>query len=163
MERIFTTNSRLVNELFANYVSTFAALCELINNSIQASAKNIWLDIDYTSDEEINPLIIKKIVVKDDGYGVYVNDLENKILDIGTNNKDGGKGIGRFAAFQLGKTITIETIGYSQENKNYSKVILPLSFDSFGKNINVSEVKIKTQEEILEGQKHNTYILQSNY
>lgn len=89
--------------------------------------------------------------------------MENKILDIGTNNKDGGKGIGRFAAFQLGKTITIETIGYSQENKNYSKVILPLSFDSFGKNINVSEVKIKTQEEILEGQKHNTYILQSNY
>ncbi|MBR0333468.1 MAG: ATP-binding protein [Bacteroidales bacterium] len=157
MERIFTTNSRLVNELFANYVSTFVALCELINNSIQASAKNIWLDIDYTSDEEINPLIIKKIVVKDDGYGVYVTDLENKILDIGTNNKDGGKGIGRFAAFQLGKTITIETIGYSQENKNYSKVILPLSFDSFGKNINVSEVKIKTQEEILEGQKHNTY------
>lgn len=64
MERIFTTNSRLVNELFANYVSTFAALCELINNSIQASAKNIWLDIDYTSDEEINPLIIKKSLLR---------------------------------------------------------------------------------------------------
>lgn len=47
MERIFTTNSRLVNELFANYISTFAALCELINNSIQAKAKNIWLNIDY--------------------------------------------------------------------------------------------------------------------
>lgn len=157
MERIFTTNSRLVNELFANYANTFVALCELLNNSIQASAKNIWLDIDYTSDEEINLLIIKKIVIKDDGHGVYVKDLENKILDIGTNNKVGGKGIGRFAAFQLGKKITIETVGYSQDNKNYSKVILPLSFDSFGKNLNVSEVKITTQEDILEGQNHNTY------
>lgn len=77
--------------------------------------------------------------------------MENKILDIGTNNKDGGKGIGRFAAFQLGKTITIETIGYSQENKNYSKVILPLSFDSFGKNINVSEVKSKLRKKYWRG------------
>ena len=157
MERIFTTNSRLVNELFANYVSTFAALCELINNSIQASAKNIWLDIQYTSNEELSPLIIKKIKIKDDGCGVYVQDLERKILDIGTNNKDGGKGIGRFAAFQLGKTITIETVGFSQDNKNYSKVVLPLSFDSFDRNINVSEVKITTQETILEDGDHSTY------
>lgn len=157
MKRIFTTNSRLVNELFANYVSTFAALCELINNSIQASAKNIWLDIDYTPDEELNSLVIKKIVIKDDGLGVYIDDLDRKILDIGTNNKEGGKGIGRFAAFQIGKFIKIETIGYSQEKKNYSKVILPLSFDSFGKNINVSEVKVETQEEILVGENYSTY------
>ena len=34
MERTFTTNSRLVNDLFANYISTFAALCELINNPL---------------------------------------------------------------------------------------------------------------------------------
>lgn len=78
MERIFTTNSRLVNELFANYISTFAALCELINNSIQAKAKNIWLNIDYTPDNELSPLIIKQIVIKDDGQGVYINDLDKK-------------------------------------------------------------------------------------
>lgn len=157
MERTFTTNSRLVNELFANYVSTFSALCELINNSLQADAKNIWLDIDYVSEEELSSLIVKKMIIKDDGYGVYLDDLGRKILDIGTNNKDGGKGIGRFAAFQLGKTIKIETVGYSQDNKNYSKVFLPLDFDSFGKNINVSEVKIETQEEILEGSSLKTY------
>ena len=43
MKRKFTTNSRLVNELFANYISTFAAFCELINNALQAGAKNIWI------------------------------------------------------------------------------------------------------------------------
>lgn len=157
MERTFTTNSRLVNDLFANYISTFAALCELINNSIQADAKNIWLDIDYTPEEEFCPLVIKKIVIKDDGHGVHIDDLGNKILDIGTNNKDGGKGIGRFAAFQLGKSVEIETVGFSQGRNNFSKAVIPLKFDSFGKNINVSEVKIETQEDILEGMNHSTY------
>ena len=44
MKREFTTNSRLDNELFANYVSTFTAFCELINNSIQAKAKNWFIE-----------------------------------------------------------------------------------------------------------------------
>lgn len=157
MERTFTTNSRLVNELFANYISTFAALCELINNSIQADAKNIWLNIEYIPEEELSDLVIREIEVKDDGRGVYVDELENKILDIGTYNKEGGKGIGRFAAFQIGKSVEIETIGFSQQKNNFSKIVIPLQFDSFGKNINVSEVKIKTKEKILKGTNHSTY------
>jgi hypothetical protein len=156
MKRTFTTNSRLVNELFANYISTFAAFSELINNSIQAKATNIWITIDYTSPEELHPLFIKKIVIKDDGVGVHASELESKILDIGTANKEGGKGIGRFAAFQIGKKIEIETIGYSQQDKDFSKVIIPLNFDSFGKNINVSNIDVDTKEEKLEG-KHSTY------
>lgn len=63
MNRKLTTNSRLVNELFANYISTFTAFCELLNNSIQAKSKNIWIDIDYTLETEIHPLLIKKISV----------------------------------------------------------------------------------------------------
>lgn len=157
MERTFTTNSRLVNELFANYISTFAALCELINNSIQADAKNIWLNMEYIPEEELSDLVIREIEVKDDGRGVYVDELENKILDIGTYNKEGGKGIGRFAAFQIGKSVEIETIGFSQQKNNFSKIVIPLQFDSFGKNINVSEVKIKTKEKILKGTNHSTY------
>lgn len=156
MKRKLTTNSRLVNELFANYISTFAAFCELINNSLQAKAKNIWIDIDYTKPSELHPLVIKKIVIKDDGHGVHIDELEQKILDIGTANKEGGKGIGRFAAFQIGKQIEIETIGYSNQDKTYSKAIIPLSFDSFGRNINVTDVNIETKEEIL-SKKQNTY------
>lgn len=156
MKRKLTTNSRLVNELFANYISTFTAFCELINNSLQAKSKNIWIDIEYTDPSELHPLIIKKIIIKDDGFGVHTNDLENKILDIGTANKEGGKGIGRFAAFQIGKKIEIETVGYSTEDKAYSKAIIPLNFDSFGKNINVTDIHIDTKEEILP-KNHNTY------
>lgn len=157
MRRKLTANSRLVNELFANYISTFTAFCELINNSIQAKCKNIWIDIDYTSEHEIHPLIIKKISIKDDGVGVYISEIEKKLLDIGTANKDGGKGIGRFASFQIGRKIYIETVGYSQKEKNFSKSQIPLSFDSFSKNINVSEVEIDTKEEILKGSDHTPY------
>lgn len=157
MNRKLTTNSRLVNELFANYISTFTAFCELMNNSIQAKAKNIWINIDYTDESEIHPTIINKLTIKDDGIGVHLNDIEKKLFDIGTTNKDGGKGIGRFACFQLGKNVNIETVGYSDLAKNFSKVQIPLHFDMFGKNLNVSEINIDTKEEILKGKNYNTY------
>lgn len=157
MKRKFTTNSRLVHELFANYISTFTAFCELINNSLQAGAQNIWIDIDYTKDEEIHPLVIKKISIKDDGCGVHISEVSHKLLDIGTANKDGGKGIGRFAAFQLGRTVKIETIGYSTSEKSFSKVTIPLRFDMFGKNLNVTEVDLDTQEDTLKGTNHETF------
>lgn len=156
MKRKFTTNSRLVNELFANYISTFTAFCELINNSIQAKAKNIWIDIQYTPDTELHPLLVRGISIKDDGIGVHINDIEKKILDIGTANKEGGKGIGRFAAFQIGKSIEIDTIGYDQEEKTFSQTTIPLKFEYFGNNINVSEIDLDTKEDVLKG-KHNTY------
>lgn len=157
MGRKLTTNSRLVNELFANYISTFTAFCELINNSIQAKCKNIWIDINYTPEDEVNPLIIDEIKIKDDGVGVHISEIDWKLLDIGTANKDGGKGIGRFASFQIGQDVLIETVSYSSEDKNFSKIEIPLAFESFGKNINVSEVDIKTKEEILKETNHNTY------
>jgi hypothetical protein len=157
MKRKFTTNSRLVNELFANYISTFAAFCELINNSIQAKSKNIYIDIDYTDENEIHPTIIKLIRVKDDGVGVHINDVQEKLLGIGTANKDGGKGIGRFASFQIGQKVEIETVSYSSSEKNFSKIRIPLTFDSFGKNINVSEVDVETDEKILIGTNHKPY------
>ncbi|PQJ78433.1 ATP-binding protein [Polaribacter porphyrae] len=157
MKRKLTTNSRLVNELFASYISTFTAFCELINNSIQAKCKNIWIEIDYTDESEVHPLIIKKISIKDDGVGVHVENIDKKLLDIGTANKGGGKGIGRFASFQIGQKVDIETVAYSSTEKNFSKIEIPLSFDSFGKNINVSEVEIPTKEEILSGKNHKPY------
>jgi hypothetical protein len=156
MKRKFTTNSRLVNDLFANYVSTFTAFCELINNSIQAKAKNIWVELDYTKPNELHQLIIKSISIKDDGFGVHTNEIEHKLLDIGTANKVGGKGIGRFAAFQIGKSIEIETVGFDSKTKKFSKAIISLKSEYFSNNVNISEIDLDTKEEILTG-KHSTY------
>jgi len=157
MNRILTANSRLIHDIFAKYLNTFNAFCELINNSIQAKSKNIWIDIDYTPDEEMYPLPIKNISIKDDGVGVHISEIEQKLLNIGTTIKDGGKGIGRFASFQIGQNVEIETVAYSNNEKNFSKAQIPLSVDSFTKNINISEVPIDTIEEILSGKNHNPY------
>lgn len=111
MKRSFSASTSLVRKIFTNYSSTFGAFCELINNSIQANAKNVWIDIDYVDELQVSPYIIRKIVVKDDGNGVFQDDLNEKLLNIGTENKIGGKGVGRFAALQLGKKVTIESVG----------------------------------------------------
>ena len=47
MEYHFTVNQQLVTKLFTKFNNTFIAFCELINNSIQANAKNIYLSIDF--------------------------------------------------------------------------------------------------------------------
>lgn len=156
MIRKLTTNSRLVNDILAAYINTYKALCELINNSIQAEAKNIKLTIDYTDENLLAPVPVSRIVLRDDGYGVHISDLEGKLLDIGTANKKGGKGVGRFAAFQIGNKFTIETVGYSQEKNTWSHAIIPLQSEDFKKESDVRQVDIDTVEELLD-KKTDTY------
>lgn len=121
MKRKFTVNTRILTDLIPNHITTFSAFCEFINNSIQAKSKNIYIDINYTDEDTISELLIDKITIKDDGIGVHSSELELKTLDIGTGNKEGGKGVGRFCAFQIGKKFTVETIGYNQKKNNFSK------------------------------------------
>ena len=156
MIRKLTTNSRLVNDILAAYINTYKALCELINNSIQADAKNIRLTIEYTDEDLLSPVPVSRIILRDDGYGVHISDLEGKLLDIGTANKKGGKGVGRFAAFQIGNKFTIETVGYSQEKKTWSHAIIPLRSEDFRKESDVRQVDINTVEELLD-KKTDTY------
>lgn len=156
MIRKLTTNSRLVNDILAAYINTYKALCELINNSIQADAKNIRLTIDYTDETLLNPLPVSRIVLRDDGCGVHINEIEEKLLDIGTANKKGGKGVGRFAAFQIGNKFTIETVGYSQDINTWSHAVIPLQSEDFKKESDVRQVDIDTVEELLD-RKADTY------
>ncbi len=79
MRRKFTANSRLINDLFTRYLNTYFAFSELLNNSIQASAENIWITITYSPSEEVTDKMIKKIVVRDDGVGVHINDVKTSV------------------------------------------------------------------------------------
>ncbi|MBK9417491.1 MAG: ATP-binding protein [Flavobacteriales bacterium] len=89
MKRKFTTNSRVVNDLFTRYLNTFYAFAELLNNSIQATAKNIWIDVTYNGDMADVP--IGSISVRDDGHGVHVSEIDPRLFNIGTTNKQHGK------------------------------------------------------------------------
>ncbi|MCE7053041.1 ATP-binding protein [Algoriphagus sp. AGSA1] len=145
-----------MKEVIPNQITTFSAFTELINNSLQAKAKNIWIDLDYTKEEEVYPHFAKTISIKDDGIGVHSKELEFKTLDIATGNKKGGKGIGRFCAFQIGKRFLIETVGFDQVDKNFSFSRIPLSVDSITKFSRLGEIEFDTHEEILNGDNHKT-------
>jgi len=156
MKKRFTTNARVINDLFAQYKDTFAAFCELTNNSIQSGSKNIFIDIEKTPENELSPTLIRKLVIKDDGVGVCEADFERTILNIGTDSKKGGKGIGRFAALQIGSLAEIETIGFNSHTKLFSKVKLEINEAMFSAQSDVSALELDIKEEFMGG-KHATY------
>ena len=97
------------------YSSIHAALAELIANSYDANANNVYIDIQDGED--------KKITVRDDGEGMSFNDINKKFLVIGRNRRleddsnvtknkrkvMGRKGLGKLALFGLGNNVSIET------------------------------------------------------
>lgn len=157
MNRKITVNTRLLKDIFPNHISTFSAFCELINNSIQAKANKIKITIDYTEETEFYPLPIKKLEIEDDGIGVHSSELELKTLDIATGNKLGGKGIGRFSAFQIGKEFTVETIGYNQNSKTFTKSVIPFSIKKLEEFTKLGEIDIDTKEEVIDNNSKTGY------
>lgn len=135
MTTYFTTNGRVISDLLASYSNTFLAFLELVNNSIQAKATRIDITIDEYKLEEISPIPTISITIVDNGEGVCFDDVEHKLFDIGTVSKATGKGIGRFAAFQIGKTVSIETVG----EKNGKKTKTAFTLNS--KTISTSHTK----------------------
>ncbi len=150
----FSTNSRVIKDLLTQYKNTFYAFCELINNSIQSSSTAIDIKIDYAK-TELTKAPIKGITIKDNGNGVALSDFDKKILEIGTDVKKDGEGVGRFAALQIGSNIEIETVGHDDKLKKYTRVKLPINSTLF-KNRKLVDMKFPASEEILAG-KHNTY------
>jgi len=120
MVKYFTTNGRVVSELLASYRNTFYAMLELINNSIQAKATKIEINIEKHEDDILSPVPFISISIKDNGDGVHIDDIGSKLFDIGTSEKKSGLGIGRFAAFQIGRTMKIETVGIKDGKKTKS-------------------------------------------
>lgn len=142
MEYTFKTNGRIVSKMFASYTNTFVALCELINNSLQAKAKVINITVSETGSSLLDKRI-DYIEVKDNGDGVCQSEFEKKIFEIGTDTKDDGQGIGRFAAFQIGEALTIETVAYDQKLLTHTKTSLALSVSTLQGAIEDKKVEVK--------------------
>ncbi len=157
MKRKFSASSRLIDEVLTQYASAFLAFCELINNAIQAGAKNIRICIDYAEENEMLSNAIKKIEILDDGCGVFVNDIEKKLFDIGDSHKKGGKGIGRFGSLQIGANVTIETVGFSKLTNEFSRVQIPINETIFKNAQKLHELEVDTIEEKLGSNGYNTY------
>lgn len=95
------------------------ALFELVKNSYDANAENVTIEFIKVGTKNNE----SKIVIKDDGIGMTLSDIQNKWMVIGTNSKRkdlyspepfkrryiGEKGIGRFAVDKLGQKVNIRT------------------------------------------------------
>lgn len=155
MKYTFSTNSRVISKLLVNYKNTFFALCELINNSIQAQASEIKIDIDQIPAELLRDAITNQIKITDNGYGVSKTDFRTKLFEIGTEVKAGGKGIGRFAAFQLGALVDIETVAFDKDLNKLFKTSLQLNSSDFEQK-QLESVKFNVQHTELKDE-HPTY------
>jgi signal transduction histidine kinase len=103
------------------------ALFELVKNSYDANAENV--SIQFVDIKERNRY--SRIIIKDDGLGMSLDDIKNKWMVIGTASKRkdlfspepykrryiGEKGIGRFAVDKLGQYVRIRTRKKNEEKE----------------------------------------------
>lgn len=95
------------------------ALFELVKNSYDSNADNVFVEFF-----DINPLSeSSKIIIRDDGLGMSLDDVRNKWMIVGTSSKRrnkyspkpysrkvvGKKGVGRFAVDKLGSKVSLKT------------------------------------------------------
>lgn len=112
----FKVDTRLALLLSENYRSPEKALKELIDNAWDAEATKVFISIP-------EPLSGESIIVKDNGSGMTVNELQSEYLNIARNRRDrsgnfssslrrrikGRKGIGKFAGLMITSSMKLET------------------------------------------------------
>lgn len=147
-----STNPRLLKDVLTLYKSTFYALKELIDNSIQANAKRIEVNLIPSACpvDSVNFKTIESVEVLDYGDGVSFSDFENSIMLIATDNKTEGQGIGRFGALQLGKTVKIETAAYDKKESKYTRTSVVMTADNILSAKDLQEVEFPIETETLD-------------
>ena len=132
----------------------FVAVFELVKNSFDANAKTVKVIFEHQYDPEN-----AKIIIWDDGYGMNINDLNNKWLFVahsdkrdGSEGKDyrdkiqhkrifaGAKGVGRFSCDRLGTYLNLITL----KNEPNAKIeSLNIDWTSFEQDSNKEFIDIK--------------------
>src|SRR5215813_7378378 len=68
------------------YAGAVPAIAELISNAYDAMAKNVWITIP--TGKPIQPQ--DEVTVKDDGYGMNFEEVNNLYLSVGRNRRSTG-------------------------------------------------------------------------
>lgn len=146
-----STNPRLLKDVLTLYKSTFYALKELIDNSIQAKSKNIEINLIPSSCDE-DSIYFKKIEdieVVDDGEGVPFSMFENSIMQIATENKIEGGGVGRFGALQIGRDVKIETVAFDKTEGKYTRTAVTITAENILSSKDLQKVEFPIETEVL--------------
>lgn len=117
MKKSFSISPRILSHLGEDLIKNESiALLELVKNSYDACAKKCTINFVSTNGK------LSKITIKDDGFGMNKETIENVYLTIGTDFKFkniepnicgriplGEKGIGRLGVHKLGNKIKLQS------------------------------------------------------
>ena len=127
------------------------AIFELVKNSYDADANIVAVTIDLNN-------ATQTVVVQDDGFGMSLEDIRSKWLVLATDSKRGQsqrfrspihnrlplgeKGVGRVAAFKLGKQLTLIT-----KKKNEKECSLRINLDELiGQGAYLDQLSVQVEE-----------------
>ena len=113
-------HGRIIDHLgIQMYQSPVAAVAEVVSNSWDADAENVWIELPRRMDAGA------EISIRDDGIGMTFGECEERYLRVGWQRRGndpneltagkqrpilGRKGIGKFAGFGIAQRITVATV-----------------------------------------------------
>lgn len=144
------TNARIVSKVLTRNRNTFYALKELINNSIQADSSCIKINLlpSEKSGDDVSYNPIERIQIIDNGRGVPYSRFRKSILELATDNKPDGCGVGRFSGLQIGRNMRISTIGYDEDFKMFTRTNVSFDATQFEKD-DLTTIEFNVENEVL--------------
>jgi C4-dicarboxylate-specific signal transduction histidine kinase len=134
----FRPRARLVSVLGEHLISDQAVgLIEIVKNAYDADATEVAIEILGLSNPDATT-----VIVRDNGTGMTIQDIEDKWLSPAVNHKErakqeqhrtplgrlpiGEKGVGRFAVHQIGRSLELIT-----RSQGSAEILLPIDWDEF--------------------------------
>lgn len=155
----FITNVQLKNIIGKDLINNDnIAILELVKNAFDANAKRT--DISFVNLKNNDDLSIEKyssrtsrLIIRDNGVGMDINDIKNKWLNIAYSEKKkksyqhnrmmaGAKGVGRFSCDRLGEFLNL----YTKKEESSEFILLQLNWRQF----EVDDEKKEIQDVVLE-------------
>lgn len=160
----FTSDTHLLEELGERLVaSPSIAIAELIKNAFDADATEcrVWQGAKR-----------EKIFVADDGHGITKDEFLSRWMTVATQNKrdnprsrgygrilTGAKGVGRFAARFLGKSLKLVSYSYDVKAGAHAKLEATFDWTSFDRGGALTSIEIPYTYEVgVSAEKYGTQL-----
>lgn len=129
------------------------AILELVKNSFDADAKKVevqYLNLKNNDDKTAESFtdFTSRLIIKDNGLGMSLEDIQNKWLNIAysekkSNNRQhnrmmaGAKGVGRFSCDRLGEYLNL----YTKKQNSNDYLLLKIDWKKFEIDDNTKEIQ----------------------
>lgn len=144
MDLHFKTNIQLKSIIGKDLINDDnIAILELVKNSFDAEQMRVGIsfsNLKENDDKSIDSYSEKtsRLIIKDDGLGMNLDDIKNKWLNIAYSEKKqntrqhnrmmaGAKGVGRFSCDRLGEFLNL----YAKKNDEKSYILLKIDWKMF--------------------------------